>query len=374
MKVVIVGAGVIGLSTAWALNRLGHEAVVYDQGMIPNPRSASFDQHRMIRLLYPGNPGYARMVLEGFEAWERLWADLGARHFVDSGVLALGGMGGELASDSRDVLNQMGHPYETLDRQEVEALCPYLALPETAWGLLVRPGGPLFADRIVTGLANHLEGRSVALNEERKVVAIDPMAGEIQLEDGGRDSGDAVVICVGAWIGKLLPHYTGGLIAQRQAVCYLEPPARFAAAWRAGPAHDLGPQGAPYLLPPVDGTGLKFGLGPHLRPGDADASREPEPGEAEGLFAKLAPFLKAPEDYRIKEARICFYTTASTPRSDDSFLAERQGRCIVISNCSGHMFKFGAVLGEQLALAATEALEFSAFARWAAGDPQATAA
>ena len=117
MKVVIVGAGVVGLSTAWALTRLGHEAVVYDQGMIPNPRAASFDQHRMIRLLYPGNPGYARMVLEGFEAWERLWADLGARHFVDTGVLALGGTGGELASGSREILNQMGHPYETLDRQ-----------------------------------------------------------------------------------------------------------------------------------------------------------------------------------------------------------------------------------------------------------------
>ena len=97
-------------------------------------------------------------------------------------------------------------------------------------------------------------------------------------------------------------------------------------------------------------------------------------GEAEGLFAQLAPFLKDPEDYRIKEARICYYTTASTPRGDDSFLAERQGRCIVISNCSGHMFKFGAVIGEQLALAVTDALEFSAFARWAAGDPKATAA
>ncbi|MDJ0946969.1 MAG: FAD-dependent oxidoreductase [Kiloniellales bacterium] len=374
MKVVIVGAGVVGLSTAWALTRLGHEAVVYDQGLIPNPRAASFDQHRMIRLLYPGNPGYARMVLEAFEAWERLWADLGARHFFDTGVLALGGMGGDLANGAREVLNEMGQAYEILDRQQIETLCPYFALPESAWGLMVRPSGPLFADRIVTGLAAHLESRGVVLNEERRVVALDPMAGEIELEGGGRDGGDAVVVCVGAWIGKLLPHYAGGLVAQRQAVCYLEPPQRYATAWRDGPACDLGAEDAPYILPPVDGTGLKFGLGPHLRPGDPDASREPEAGEPEGLFAQLAPFLKEPEDYRIKEARICYYTTASTPRSDDSFLAERQGRCIVISNCSGHMFKFGAVLGEQLALAATGALAFQAFARWAAGDREVTAA
>ncbi len=131
---------------------------------------------------------------------------------------------------------------------------------------------------------------------------------------------------------------------------------------------------APYILPPVDGIGLKFGLGPHLRPGDPDASREPEPEEAAGLFAQLAHFLRDPQNYRIKETRICYYTTASSPRSDDGFLAERQGRCIVISNCSGHMFKFGAVMGERLALAATDALDFSAFARWAGGAPDTAVA
>ena len=32
MRVIVVGAGVVGLSAAWALSRAGHEPVVLDQG------------------------------------------------------------------------------------------------------------------------------------------------------------------------------------------------------------------------------------------------------------------------------------------------------------------------------------------------------
>lgn len=382
MKILIVGGGIVGLSAAWALSRLGHEAVVFDQGPIPNPKAASYDQHRMIRLLYPGNPGYARMVLEAFGAWERLWDDLGAPYFADTGVLTLGGPGlvqggedgGGSAEAAREVLDQLGHVYEILDRPQIEELCPYFRLPEETWGLSVGPSGPLFADRIVSALAAHLERIGVDLRPERRVTGIDPLAGSITLADGARERGDAVIVCVGAWIGKLLPHFASGLAAQRQAVCYLEPPERYAAAWRDGPAHDLGRHDAPYILPPVAGTGLKFGTGPQQRLGDPDDARQPDPGEGETLFSQLAPYLKEPEDYRLSEVRICYYATAATPRSDDRFLTERQGRCIIVTNCSGHMFKFGAVLGEQLALAATEQLDFARFARWAAGDFETKAA
>ena len=49
MKVTVVGAGIMGLSAAWALSRRGHDVTVLDQGPVPNPRGASVDQHRLIR-------------------------------------------------------------------------------------------------------------------------------------------------------------------------------------------------------------------------------------------------------------------------------------------------------------------------------------
>ena len=41
MKINIVGAGIMGLSTAWALYRRGHTVTIFEQGPVPNPQAAS---------------------------------------------------------------------------------------------------------------------------------------------------------------------------------------------------------------------------------------------------------------------------------------------------------------------------------------------
>src|SRR6478609_11019390 len=90
MRVAVVGAGIAGLSTAWSLNRRGHEVTLFEQApRIPNPYAASGDQHRIIRRAYAGADGYARTISEAFEAWEELWADLGTRHYAPCGTLGV---------------------------------------------------------------------------------------------------------------------------------------------------------------------------------------------------------------------------------------------------------------------------------------------
>ena len=79
MKVVVVGGGIVGLSAAWALMRAGHQAVVLEQGTVPNPLGSSCDEHRMTRLFYPEPTGYGAMVPEAMAAYETLWSDLGER-------------------------------------------------------------------------------------------------------------------------------------------------------------------------------------------------------------------------------------------------------------------------------------------------------
>jgi len=64
MKVTIVGAGIMGLSVAWALHGQGHQVMVYEQGTIPNPLASSVDQHRLIRFPYGRELGYTYMVAE----------------------------------------------------------------------------------------------------------------------------------------------------------------------------------------------------------------------------------------------------------------------------------------------------------------------
>jgi glycine/D-amino acid oxidase-like deaminating enzyme len=69
MRVIVVGGGIMGLASAWALRRSGYEVALYEQGPLPNPLASSCDQHRLIRFAYGALTGYARMVVEAYAAW-----------------------------------------------------------------------------------------------------------------------------------------------------------------------------------------------------------------------------------------------------------------------------------------------------------------
>ena len=58
MNIIIVGAGIAGLSTAWSLTKAGHSVTLIEQGPIPNPLAASGDHHRIIRRAYGTAAGY----------------------------------------------------------------------------------------------------------------------------------------------------------------------------------------------------------------------------------------------------------------------------------------------------------------------------
>ena len=126
MKVTVVGAGIMGLSAAWALERSGHRVTVLDQAPVPNPRGASSDQHRLIRYPYGTAVGYTAMVAEAYRAWDELWADLGESLYVPTGTLAVGAFGTSWVRDSADALQAIGLTVEWLDPGRVSARFPLL--------------------------------------------------------------------------------------------------------------------------------------------------------------------------------------------------------------------------------------------------------
>ncbi len=59
---------------------------------------------------------------------------------------------------------------------------------------------------------------------------------------------------------------------------------------------------------------------------------------------------------------------AIPPADDERFIVEKQGaKGWVMSSCSGHGFKFGAVMGLELARTIVAGRDTAADARWAAG-------
>ncbi|MEQ8355673.1 MAG: FAD-dependent oxidoreductase [Kiloniellaceae bacterium] len=367
MKVIIIGGGIVGLSTAWALARGGHEAVLFEQASLPHNGGASYDQHRLIRLPYADQIGYCAMVVDALKAWQRLWDDLGESHYAEIGSLALCTQEGDWTDLSQQTLDSLGLDYATLDRKQIEELYPFLKLPENVWGLYNETGGLLFASRIIDSLIRDLRHRGVSLRDKTRIVGVDPAAGAVILENGRQETAEAIVVAAGAWTVKLFPELSRRAVPHRQVVAYMEPPQAHAEGWSTAPAmvHLLNAVDI-YVAPPIGGSELKFGCGQHRRPGDPDNLDPLAEGEAAQVAAAFAPLLRDFEDYKVIRGQVCPFAVAA----DERFVTERNGPVLVVGGCSGHMFKFGALMGEQLARTALGDISFKAFRLWAEGRHQ----
>jgi len=349
MHVLVVGGGIVGLTTAWALARENHRVEIFEQGTLPNPLGASHDQHRLIRYFYPDKPGYCRMVDDAFAAWERLWSALGRRHYAETGAVAISTQTGDWTDRARQTLDEVGIAYDRIDGADVARRWPFL-LARANYAIRTRKGGVLFPERILPDLIAHLAGHDVQRHANSAVAGIDADAGSIRLADGTRREADAIVLAAGAWVGKLVPDFAKQVTPTRNALLYLEPPMRLLATWATAPSIiDCGSPAEIYVVPPVGGTDLKIGVGAHRRPGDPDRDRGLASDEAAKLLAYLRPVIADLGTYRPKGVRSCFYGITK----DDRFILERREKLWIASACAGHGFKFGALTGELVAEAVT---------------------
>jgi glycine/D-amino acid oxidase-like deaminating enzyme len=345
VKLAVVGGGVIGLAASWQAARRGHAVELFETGAIPNPDGASHDQHRLCRVPYGSQDGYARLMAPAMAAWDRAFAAMGARHYVETGCLALCTAEGDWTDRSRVSLARLGLPHRLLGAAEIAARCPMLRVHDARYGLWSEPGGVLFADRITTGFAALAEAEGVRLHPHSRAA----MAGDALSVDGVVIGCDAVLVAAGAWTAALVPWIGAGLTPLRQVVTYAAPPASLRAAWQAAPillgmGGAAGPRGL-FAAPPVAGRGLKFGCGALNHPGDPDCPRTAAPGEPERVLGAWADRLVDFAGYQVTEAKVCVYAKAE----DENFAVGRQGRVLAITGCSGHAFKLAALLGEGLA-------------------------
>lgn len=366
MKVIVVGAGIMGLSTAWALRKRGHTAEVYEQGPIPNPLGSSVDQHRAIRQPYGGEAGYADLVTDAFDAWDELWRDLGQTLYAETGVLAIDTGADSWARLSAETLDRVGIPYTRLSAAEVTARWPMLEGDGIACGIYLERGGPLFAGRIVEAVAHHVARDGVKLHPRTAVRAVDPERAEITLGDGATRGADVVVVAAGPWVGRLLPDLTQRVTPSRQLVAYITPPGDMADRWAKAPmliemTHEA--QGF-YLIPPVAGTRMKVGEHNPSLEGDPDESRDADEADARRVLDACRSRFRNFADYGVDHARTCFYTA----EPEERFIVEPVGRAgWVMTGFSGHGFKFGALMGRALAETLDGARTAEAMTAMAAG-------
>jgi len=361
-RALILGGGIMGLGSAWALRRRGWTVQVLEQDSVPNPRGASVDRTRLIRYAYGARAGYMRMVDDAFAAWELLWADLGERLYCETGAIAYSADASRFVAESATALRADGRQADEVSPAEMRRRLPMLNVPESALAIAMDRGGVLLAEQIVAALGRLLAG----CIERARVIEVDPARASVRTADGRVLVGDLLVLAAGPWAPRLLPALATRVRPSRQVLTYYAPPPEWREAWSRAPilldlTHDTGV----WAAPPVAGHPLK--LGDHAYDYAADPETDPRlasPADLARLAALLRPHFRDFDRYRLAEARVCFYDN----ETEENFVIETLGpACWVMSGFSGHGFKFGPCLGLALAAAVEDPVVAKALPAWAAG-------
>lgn len=349
-KVLIVGAGIAGLSTAWSLKRRGYDVDIFDRGPIPNPVSSSWDEHRISRHAYGEFEGYAHLMPYAFKLWDRLWKDLGATHYEPTGATYFIHEETPWYHGTATALTEMGIRFRDIPLAKAERRFPMINLETVTRVVETGGAGILFPYRIIRGLINLLGSQGASFHALHDVTAIDAEKGSL-VANGKTFTGDYVVIAAGAWADRLVPELRQEALPSRQAVIFLAPPPDLTEAWQeAGVMADLGDETSCYVLPPRRGMRLKIGDHVFTRRGDADEDRRATDQDVARLTGVLPRVLRDYDRYQILERKACYYTVTE----DEHFIQKPLGpKGWLISACSGHGFKLGALTGELAAQAIT---------------------
>ena len=120
MQVAVIGAGVMGLATGWALKRRGIEATVYEQFEVGNPRGSSHGRSRIFRLAY-AEDHYVRLAQEAMGLWRELEAESGETLLELYGLVEIVQT---LEESTAHTLERCGVSWERLDAAEAERRFP----------------------------------------------------------------------------------------------------------------------------------------------------------------------------------------------------------------------------------------------------------
>ncbi|MDI6942538.1 FAD-dependent oxidoreductase [Microbacterium barkeri] len=354
VETVVVGGGVVGAATAWALAREGREVVLLEAH---EPAHAVGASHASTRNFNPSyaEPAYLRLLTRALPLWRELEAESGETILEQTGIVNRGPVPD--AERLRENAPRAGFAVETVPAGEAAGRWPGMRFASDA--LFLPDGGRIWAERAVRAfhaLAARFGG------DIRHGVRVD---GIRVLGDGTAEvrAGDLVVrarravVAAGAWSSELL----AGVVGLPRLRVTEEHPAHFALAAGDDGAgwpsfnHFAEPSGFGWLGPIYGlvspGEGLKVGwhgAGPEVTP--ATRTFAPEEHVVAALRAYVREWMPGADPDRL-EPISCTYTS----REGEDFILDAAGPIIVAAGFAGHGFKFAPALGEHLASLATGA-------------------
>lgn len=347
--VLVVGAGVFGVWSAYKLHLAGKRVAVIDAVGPANSRASSGGESRATRFGYGGDAIYSEWAWRSLADWQTLSARTGLPIFHQTGVVGVHPESDELYEASARALRERSIPHQVLSATELRARYPVMRVKDGESGLLEPLGGALMARRAVQFLASSLANDGVAflsgsvLPIRREQASRGALAAAV-IEGGGRIEAEQFVMACGPWLDRVCPDaMEGRLFATRQEIYYFSVDAGATGnlpVWADLPF---------YGFPSLEGRGFKVADDTHGHIIDPEtenrrASKEGEQAARDFLARRFPSLAEAP----LAENRVCQYENSS----NGHFVIDRHPGIenVWLVGCgSGHGFKHGPAVGAHVA-------------------------
>ena len=321
-RYAVVGAGIAGLSTAYALARRGHSVTVFEQFAAFHDRGSSHGRSRIIRRAYPDKQ-FTEIMVEAYPLWAELEMSASVKLVHEVGLLYFGDQGSPNLAEVVRGLTDCHVEHSVLNASEVAAVSPRLRLTADEVAVWTPEAGWVDAYetlRALYGLAAHHGAEFF-------------FATHVDKEYLEREF-DGYAVCAGSWIREWMPLEVK---ITKQTFAYVD-------AQVVGPVWIDDAADLPYGFP-SDDLGMKLALhsyGPEIQANDDSSAPDA------ATLVRLAEVSRTRfgiENPLLSNAKTCRYTNTS----DEGFRFGRVGTSgVYCSACSGHAFKFGPWLGERV--------------------------
>jgi glycine/D-amino acid oxidase-like deaminating enzyme len=354
--VIVVGAGINGVTAAIELKKRGHTVVLVDPGPLPHPLAASTDISKAVRAAYGTDEDYTLLAERSIRLWRDWNKEFGVELYHEVGVMFVRRREMKPADfeyESFKILERRGHKIERMNSARLWKRFPAWNPELYRDGILELAAGHVESSRVVGILSERAKSAGVGLREGAKFSELDEGDDRVKgivLDDGQRISGDVVVMAVGAWTPYVLPFTQKFFRATGQPVFHLKPrqPDLFASQRFPVFGADISTTG--YYGFPVSREGVvkiaNHGPGREMSPESTERVVTSE--EEKNLREFLSSTFPALADAPIVYSRVCMYCDTDDGHFWIAPDPERRG-LIVATGDSGHGFKFAPVLGEIIA-------------------------
>ena len=355
-KIIVVGAGINGVTAAIELKKRGRQVILIDPGPLPHPLAASTDISKAVRAAYGADEDYTKLAERSIRLWRKWNEEFGIELYHETGVMFVRRREmkpGDFEYESFKILQQRGHKVERMNSAQLWRRFPAWNPELFRDGVLEFEAGYAESGRAVATLIQRAGSIGVELRSSSRFAHLDEGDHRIEgivLDNGERIAADRIVMAVGAWTPYLLPFTKKFFRASGQPVFHLKPSRPDLFAPERFPVFGADITSTGYYGFPLNRDGIvkiaNHGAGHEMSPESPKRAVTSE--DEENLRKFLSWAFPALAEAPIVYTRVCMYCDTHDGNFWIAPDPEREGLVIAAGDC-GHGFKFAPVLGEIIA-------------------------